>query len=96
MLRLLLLVLITVPAAAAADDQRYVRANARLAHATPAYPHARLLVQEPIGGESRRRGSRQCSGSRALGRPATQQQVMGFYAVTPPGYPRKLRRRRSR
>jgi hypothetical protein len=46
MLCLLLLFLIAVPAAdAATADQRYVRANARLAHATPAYPHARLLVQ---------------------------------------------------
>lgn len=81
MLRLALLVLIAVPAAAAAtEDQRYVQANARLAHATPAYPHARLLVQEAIGGEVGTTPFEAVQRISALARPATQQQVMRFYA----------------
>jgi hypothetical protein len=81
MLRLLLLVLIAVPAAAAtADDQRYLHANARLAHATPAYPHARVLVEEQIGGEVGTTRFEAVQRISALARPATQQRVMRFYA----------------
>jgi hypothetical protein len=82
MLRLVLLVLIAVPAAAATitDDQRYLRANARLAHATPAYPHARLLVQEAIGGEVGPTPFEAVQRISALARPTTQRQVMRFYA----------------
>jgi|GEM_PF-6806114 len=76
MLRLLLLFLIAVPAT---DDQRYAHANARLAHAMPAYPHARLLVQEPVGGEVGTTQFEAVQRISALGRPATQQQVMRFY-----------------
>jgi len=52
---LLPVVLLVIGAAAAgvgsaADDPTYKADNARLAHATPAYPSARLLVDEPIWG----------------------------------------------
>jgi hypothetical protein len=91
MLRLVLLVLIAVPAAAATTgDQRYERANARLAHATPAYPHARLLVEEPIGGEVGTTPFEAVQRISALARPATQRQVMRFYARTlGPGWQRR-------
>jgi hypothetical protein len=97
MFRLLVLVLVAVPAATAVtDDQRYLRANARLAHATPAYPHARLLVQEPIGGEVGTTRFEAVQRISALGRPATQQRVMRFYARRlGPGWSRRGARRCS-
>ena len=68
-MRLLLLVLIAVPTAAATTgDERYLRANAR------------PLVQEPIGGEVGTTPFEAVQRISALPRPATQQQVMRFYA----------------
>ena len=86
MVRLILVVLLTLPASAAgslragAEDPAYVQANARLARATPQYPRSRLLVQEAIGGAVGDVPFEAVQRVSFLARPLTQRAVMRFYA----------------
>jgi hypothetical protein len=61
------------------EDPTYHRDNARLAHATPHYPHARLLVDESIWGEAGMTPFEAIQRIYVLAKPSTQQRVMSFY-----------------
>jgi hypothetical protein len=63
-----------------ATGDEYTAANARLARATPKYPHARLLVQEAVGGEVGTTPFEAVQRIYALDRPNTQRQALRFYA----------------
>jgi hypothetical protein len=67
-------------AASATEDPVYLRANARLARATPHYPRARLLVEEETGGEVGPVPFEAVQRVYRLSRPATQRTVLRFYA----------------
>jgi hypothetical protein len=53
--------------------------NARLARATPSYPRARLLVDEPIWGEAGSSAFEAVQRIYRLGRPTTQKRILAFY-----------------
>jgi hypothetical protein len=61
------------------EDPTYQRDNARLAHATPHYPGARLLVDEGIWGEAGTTPFEATQRIYVLAKPSTQQRVMSFY-----------------
>jgi hypothetical protein len=63
----------------AADDPTYEADNARLAHATPAYPSARLLVDEPIWGEAGSTPFEAVQRIYRLAAPSTQGRIIRFY-----------------
>ena len=63
---------------AATDD--YASANARLARAVPAYPNARLLVQEPVHGAVGTTPFKAVQRIYALNRHDTQTQAVRFIA----------------
>ena len=66
--------------AAAADDPGYERANARLARSIPAFPRARLLLQEPFGGGIGSTPFEAVQRIYALSRPLNQLTATAFYA----------------
>lgn len=68
-----------VGAAAPLDDPVYETANVRLARVTPHYPRARLLVEEPIGGEVGVAPFEAIQRIYVLARPNTQRTVLSFY-----------------
>jgi hypothetical protein len=72
---------LSVVASAAAEDPAYLRANARLARTIPHYPRARLLVEEPVGGEVGPVPFEAVQRVYALARPATQRAAIGFYRL---------------
>jgi hypothetical protein len=81
---LLPVVLLVIGAAAAgvgsaADDPTYKADNARLAHATPAYPSACLLVDEPIWGEAGSTPFEAVQRVYRLAAPSTQSRIIRFY-----------------
>jgi hypothetical protein len=57
----------------------YQAENARLARATPSYPQARLLVDEPIWGEAGSSPFEAVQRIYRLGRPTTQKRILAFY-----------------
>jgi hypothetical protein len=61
------------------EDPAYQRDNARLAHATPHYPRARLLVDESIWGEAGTIPFEAIQRIYVLAKPGTQQRIMSFY-----------------
>jgi hypothetical protein len=61
------------------DNSPYQRANARLAQATPQYPGARLLVEEPIWGEAGTDPFEAIQRIYVLARPNSQRKVISFY-----------------
>jgi hypothetical protein len=61
------------------DDPAYQRDNARLAHVTPDYPRARLLVDESIWGEAGATPFEAIQRIYILARPSRQQRIMTFY-----------------
>jgi hypothetical protein len=78
---LVVLLALAVPTAAvAAEDPAYVRANERLAHATPHYPRAQLLGEEPVGGEVGSAPFEAVQRVYFLSRPTTQTGLIRFYA----------------
>jgi hypothetical protein len=77
-------VLTTPPATAAGvrraeDDAGYRAENARLARATPTYPHAHLLVNEPIWGEAGSGAFEAVQRIYGLAAPTTQGRILSFY-----------------
>jgi hypothetical protein len=70
---------VAVGTAAPLDDPVYESANARLARVTPHYPKARLLVEEPIGGEVGVAPFEAIQRIYVLARPNTQRAVLSFY-----------------
>lgn len=66
--------------AAADHDAQYVAANERLARATPTYPRARLLVEEPVGGWVEEMQFDAVMRVSFLAQPRTQRRMMTFYA----------------
>lgn len=66
--------------AAADHDPKYTAANERLARATPGYPRARLLVEEPVGGGDERRQFDAVLRVSFLAHPRTQRRVVDFYS----------------
>jgi hypothetical protein len=57
----------------------YQAENARLARATPSYPRARLLVDEPIWGEAGSSAFEAVQRIYRLGGPTTQKRILAFY-----------------
>jgi hypothetical protein len=85
MTRLLATVVLAFPAISAAapravgEDPAYLRANARVARIVPHYPRARLLIQEPMGGEVGAVPFEAVQRVSFLARPQTRATVMRFY-----------------
>lgn len=69
----------TVSLAAVGADPAYEQANANLAHATPRYPRARVLVDERIHGEVGSVPFEAVQRIYFLSQPTTQQAVITFY-----------------
>jgi hypothetical protein len=57
----------------------YETENARLARATPSYPRASLLVNEPITGEAGTSAFEAVQRIYRLGVPTTQKRILAFY-----------------
>ena len=66
-------------AARAADDPTYGADNARLPHTTPAFPRARLLVDEPTWGEAGSTLFEAVQRIYRLAAPSTQGRILRFY-----------------
>ena len=75
----LLLVAALAPTAGTVDDPAYRADNARLAHATPHYPRAHILVDETIHGEAGATPFEAVQRIYRLAAPSTQRRVLGFY-----------------
>jgi hypothetical protein len=63
----------------AEDDAGYRAENARLARATPPYPQAHLLVNEPIWGEADSSAFEAMQRIYRLAAPTTQRRILSFY-----------------
>jgi hypothetical protein len=63
----------------AEDGSAYQAENARLARATPSYPRARLLVDEPISGDAGSSAFEAVQRIYRLGAPTTQKRILAFY-----------------
>ncbi len=61
------------------EDPAYQAENTRLARATPSYPRARLLVDEPIWGEVGSTAFEAVQRIYRLGAPTTQKTILSFY-----------------
>jgi hypothetical protein len=64
---------------ASGEDSTYERANTALSRSIPHYPRARLLIQEPVGGEVGVVPFEAIQRFYFLARPNSQRTVIGFF-----------------